>query len=88
MQRIHFVVITRTKAACVAAEERIGTILMRLGLELHPDKTRTVELYDGKEGFDLLGCHLHKRLSGAIWEREGRRVLFLREEEGPQRASG
>jgi group II intron reverse transcriptase/maturase len=72
-----FVVITRTKAACVAAEERIGVILKRLGLELHPDKTRKVELFDGKEGFDFLGCHLHKRMSGPIWEREGRRLYFL-----------
>jgi RNA-directed DNA polymerase len=65
-----FVVITKTKKACVAAEERIGVILKRLGLELHPDKTRKVELFDGKEGFDFLGCHLHKRMSGVIWERE------------------
>ena len=72
-----FVVITKTKKACVAAEERIGVILKRLGLELHPEKTRKVELFDGKEGFDFLGCHLHKRMSGAIWEREGRRVYFL-----------
>jgi group II intron reverse transcriptase/maturase len=75
-----FVVITRTKAACVAAEERIRTILMRLGLELHPDKTRKVELFDGKEGFDFLGCHLHKRMSGVIWEREGRAAYFLHRE--------
>jgi hypothetical protein len=52
-------------------------ILERLGLELHPEKTRRVDLYDGKEGFDFLGCHLHKRLSGAIWERERRRLYFL-----------
>jgi RNA-directed DNA polymerase len=75
-----FVVMTRTKSSCVAAEVRIGNILKRLGLELHPDKTRKVELFDGKEGFDFLGCHLRKRMSGAIWEREGRRVLFLHRE--------
>lgn len=72
-----FVVITKTKAACVAAEERVRVILGRLGLELHPDKTRRVNLYDGAQGFDFLGCHLHKRMSGAIWEREGRRAYFL-----------
>ena len=75
-----FVVITRTKSACGAAEERVRVILKRLGLELHPDKTRKVELFDGKEGFDFLGCHLHKRMSGAIWEREGRRAYFLHRE--------
>jgi hypothetical protein len=49
----------------------------RLGLELHPDKTRRVELYDGKEGFDFLGCHLHKRMSGTLWEKKRQRLYFL-----------
>ena len=31
----------------------------------------------GCEGFDFLGCHLHKRMSGPIWERTRRRVYFL-----------
>ncbi len=72
-----FVVMSRTKRECEQAEERIRVILERLGLELHPDKTRRVELYDGKEGFDFLGCHLHKRMSGRILEEQGRRVYFL-----------
>ena len=72
-----FVVMCKTKAQCEEAERRIRVILERLGLELHPEKTRRVDLYDGKEGFDFLGCHLHKRLSGVIWERERRRLYFL-----------
>jgi group II intron reverse transcriptase/maturase len=72
-----FVVICRTARQCEQAEARIKVILQRLGLELHPEKTRRVELYDGKEGFDFLGCHLHKRLSGRIWERERKRLYFL-----------
>ena len=72
-----FVVMCRTKAQCVEAEARIRVVLARLGLELHPDKTRRVELFDGKEGFDFLGCHLRKRLSGAIWERERKRLYYL-----------
>jgi len=72
-----FVVMCRTKKDCELAEARIRVILGRLGLELHPEKTRRVELYDGKEGFDFLGCHLHKRLSGRIWERSRERVYFL-----------
>jgi len=72
-----FVVMCRTKSACEQAEARIRVILERLGLELHPDKTRRVELYDGKEGFDFLGCHLHKRMSGKLWEQQGRKVYFL-----------
>ena len=72
-----FVVMCSTRKACEKAEKRIRVILTRLGLELHPEKTRRVELYDGKEGFDFLGCHLHKRLSGAIWERSRKRLYFL-----------
>jgi group II intron reverse transcriptase/maturase len=71
-----FVVMCRTAKDCERAEERIRAILERLGLELHPDKTRRVELFDGKEGFDFLGCHLHKRLSGKLWER-GKRLYYL-----------
>ncbi len=72
-----FVVMCATRRACEDAEQRVRVILARLGLELHPDKTRRVELYDGKEGFDFLGCHLRKRLSGRIWEREHKRLYFL-----------
>jgi group II intron reverse transcriptase/maturase len=72
-----FVVICRTRKACEQAEQRIRVILGRLGLELHPEKTRRVELYDGKEGFDFLGCHLRKRLSGKLWEEKRKRLYFL-----------
>jgi group II intron reverse transcriptase/maturase len=72
-----FVVVCHTKKECEQAEARIRTILERLGLELHPEKTRRVELYDGKEGFDFLGCHLHKRLSGPLLERKRKRLYFL-----------
>ena len=72
-----FVVMCRTKGACEQAQTRIQIILKRLGLELHPDKTRRVELYDGKQGFDFLGCHLHKRLSGRLWEQQRKRLYFL-----------
>jgi RNA-directed DNA polymerase len=72
-----FVVMCNTKAQVERAEERVRAILTRLGLELHPEKTRKVELSGGKAGFDFLGCHLHKRLSGPIWEKKRRRVYFL-----------
>jgi RNA-directed DNA polymerase len=71
------VVVCKTKQQCEQAEQRLRVILARLGLELHPEKTRRVELYDGKQGFDFLGCHLHKRMSGSIWERERKRKYFL-----------
>jgi len=72
-----FVVMCDTKAACERAEQRVRDILARLGLDLHPDKTRRVELSWGREGFDFLGCHLHKRLSGRIWEQQRKRLYFL-----------
>ena len=72
-----FVVMCRTAKDCEQAEARIKVILARLGLELHPEKTRRVELYDGKAGFDFLGCHLHKRMSGRLWERQRQRRYYL-----------
>lgn len=75
-----FVVMCRTHAACEEAETRVRGILERLGLVLHPDKTRRVDLSRGRQGFDFLGCHLRKRMSGLIREREGRRVYFLHRE--------
>jgi len=72
-----FVVMSRTAAQCEEAEGRVRDILHRLGLELHPEKTRRVDLSWGRRGFEFLGCHLHKRMSGRIWEQEGHRVYFL-----------
>jgi len=75
-----FVVMCATRVQCEQAEARVRQILARLGLELHPEKTRRVELYDGKESFDFLGCTLRKRMSGLLWEREGKRLYFLQRE--------
>jgi RNA-directed DNA polymerase len=78
------VVMCNTRTACEQAEKRVGAILARLGLELHPDKTRRVDLSGGTEGFDFLGCHLRKRMSGRIWEKERRRVYFLHRAPSPR----
>jgi group II intron reverse transcriptase/maturase len=72
-----FVVMCRTKPQVEEARRRVGLVLARLGLELHPEKTRTVDLSRGGEGFDFLGCHLRKHMSGRIWERRRQRVYFL-----------
>src|SRR5574342_434291 len=58
-----FVVLCRTKADAEEALRRIGIILDRLSLRLHPDKTRIAELGLGKDGFIFLGCHLRIVLS-------------------------
>jgi group II intron reverse transcriptase/maturase len=53
-----FVVLCRTREAAQEALRRLGIILGRLRLTLHPDKTRIIELGPDKEGFNFLGCHL------------------------------
>jgi group II intron reverse transcriptase/maturase len=72
-----FVVMCDTKPQVEEARRRVSAVLTRLGLELHPEKTRIVELSRGREGFDFLGCHLRKRMSGPIWERTRQRVYYL-----------
>ena len=66
-----------TKTACEQAEQHVRAMLARLGLELHPEKTRQVDLSHGREGFDFLGCHLRTRMSGPLWEQIHRRVYYL-----------
>ncbi len=72
-----FVVRCDTKAQVEEARRRVGLVLTRLGLALHPEKTRLVDLSRGRAGFDFLGCHLRKRMSGPIWERARQRVYDL-----------
>jgi RNA-directed DNA polymerase len=79
-----FVVLCDTKVACEQAEQRVRDILARLGLELHPDKTRQVDLSRGCEGFDFLGCHLRKRMSGPLWEKRHQRVYYLQRWPSPR----
>jgi RNA-directed DNA polymerase len=57
------VVLCRSRADAEESLRRIGLIMERLGLQLHPDKTRIVELGLGKEGFVFLGCYLRIVLS-------------------------
>jgi group II intron reverse transcriptase/maturase len=72
-----FVVMCNTRKECERAEARVRSVLARLGLELHPEKTRRVDLSWGNHGFDFLGCHLRKKMSGPIWAKQRRRVYFL-----------
>jgi RNA-directed DNA polymerase len=64
------VVLCRSAAQAQAALDAVGEILGSLGLRLHPDKTRTVDLREGREGLDFLGCHFHARMSGRLWEQK------------------
>ncbi|MGH3684115.1 MAG: group II intron reverse transcriptase/maturase [Pseudonocardiaceae bacterium] len=64
------VVLCSTRQQAEAARDRAAALLGGLGLELHPDKTRVVDLREGREGFDFLGCHLHARMSGRVGEQK------------------
>jgi group II intron reverse transcriptase/maturase len=52
-----FVILCRSEVQAREAQRRVQEILAGLKLELHPEKTKLVELGVGKEGFDFLGCH-------------------------------
>jgi RNA-directed DNA polymerase len=58
-----FVVMSKTESEAKEARRRISEVMESLGLELHPEKTRMVDLSRGKEGFDFLGCTMRKRRS-------------------------
>jgi len=73
-----FVVICRSEAEARAAQLRAGEVLAGLGLELHPEKTKVVDLREGREGFDFLGCHFRARVSGRMLERGIRRYYLQR----------
>ena len=72
------VVLCKTQAEAEAALGLVRSVLAELGLELHAEKTRKVELQEGREGFDFLGCHFHARVSGRQLERGVRRYYLHR----------
>ena len=72
------VALCRTQAEAEAALALVRTVFTELGLELHPDKTRIVDLREGRQGFDFLGCHFHARVSGRLLERGVRRYYLHR----------
>ena len=73
-----YVVACRSEAEARAAQELAGRVMADLGLELHPDKTKVVDLREGREGFDFLGCHFRARVSGRLLERGIRRYYLQR----------
>ena len=58
-----FVAMCGTESRAREALRRIGLVMDRLGLKLHPEKTRMVDLRRGKESFVFLGCTIRKRRS-------------------------
>jgi RNA-directed DNA polymerase len=56
-----FVIICRTRQDAEAALQMVKQIMVILKLNLHPSKTRVVDM--GRDGFDFLGFHFHKKKS-------------------------
>lgn len=55
-----FVILCRTESQANAALREVGGVLGGLGLVLHPEKTRVVNLTRGREAFEFLG-HTHRK---------------------------
>ena len=72
-----FVILCRSRRARDEAMRVVRRVFEYLKLQLHPDKTKRVNLSWGNEGFDFLGCHLRKQMSGVIWEQRRKRLYFL-----------
>jgi len=68
------VVVCRRETAATESLRRIGLVLERLRLQLHPSKTRIVDLRMGRQGFDFLGFH-HRVKESKRWP--GHRYLYL-----------
>ena len=58
-----FVILSKSESQCKEALRRVKIVMERLGLEMHPEKTRMVNLSRGKEGFVFLGWTVRKRRS-------------------------
>lgn len=69
-----FVILCRTEQEAEAALSWVGERLTRLGLTLHPTKTRMVEVGSRRQGFDFLGFYCRKVLSRQ-WQ--GKRYLLM-----------
>jgi RNA-directed DNA polymerase len=65
------VILCNRKTDAQEALRRLGIVMERLGLRLHPTKTRVVNLSERQEGFDFLGFH-HRKIHS--W-RYGRKYL-------------
>ena len=68
-----FVVLCSTREEAEEAARLAGGLMADLGLSLAGEKTRVVDLTEGREGFDFLGWHFRARMSGRIWEQ--RRIV-------------
>ena len=66
------VIICKNKKNATHAMEILKAVMQKLELELHPEKTKIVSMWDGREGFDFRGMY-HRRMTtetskGAIFK--------------------
>ena len=66
------VILCASKDRAEEGRRRVAATLLPLGLQLNPEKTRTVCLTRGAQGFDFLGFHCHKVES---WKWQGKWYL-------------
>jgi len=59
----HLVVMATTESKAKEALRQIQFVMSKLGLVLHPEKTRMVNLRRGKGSFVFLGCTIRKKRS-------------------------
>lgn len=69
-----FVIICKNWNTVKSANNIVNKIMSKLELTIHPEKTRIINLWDGKEGFDFLGFHNRKIKQKT---RDGRIVRML-----------
>jgi group II intron reverse transcriptase/maturase len=67
-----FVVLCKTESQANEALRKLTAIFERMHLQLHPDKTKVVEIGLGRDGFVFLGCYLRIVRSHS----KGRTYLF------------
>ena len=58
-----FVVMTPTESKAKEALRQVQFVMSKLDLEMHPEKTRMVNLTGGKGSFVFLGCTIRKKRS-------------------------
>ena len=67
-----FVLLCRTEEEAQVALERVRAWTQAEGLQLHPEKTRVVDMTQPKAGFDFLGYHFYH--GGKRWPRKKSKV--------------
>jgi RNA-directed DNA polymerase len=69
------VILCRYKEQAMEAISVLKTVFQKLELTMNTAKSKLVNLWAGKEGFDFLG-HTHRRMPH--WGRKGKTIYFLR----------